>query len=132
MTKQYVERERTRISAIIKERSNPLGFICFADLPDWESPKDGDCFGPWRFQQSNLTLQLEGEYAHHHREIDLEDLRSSTKLLDALHHSLEKVWGNPEVIGNLLLALFHLTGCWWGDPKLNLTEAIQKQYGAKK
>jgi hypothetical protein len=94
----------------------------------WKAPEDGDCFGPWRFQQKNLTLQLEGDYKRFHREIDLEQLSSSAELLNTLHHNLEKNWGNPEVMGKLLVVLYYLSGEWWGDPKLNLTEVIRKRY----
>jgi hypothetical protein len=107
-----------------------VNFRTASELRKGERPINGDTWGPWRFQQGNLTLQLEGEYAHFRREIDLEELGSPSEVMNWLGHNMEKNWGNAEVMGHLLTALHDLSfPTYWGDPNVNLSEAIQKRYG---
>src|ERR1700723_354114 len=92
-------------------------------------PQDGDQWGPWRFQQIDLTLQLEGPYETFCREVDLEGLQSPAQIMECLGRAMGKTWGNAEVMGHLLRALHDLAGNrgWWGDPTLNLTERIRSR-----
>ena len=106
-----------------------VSFRTASEMREGEYPIDGDTWGPWRFQQNNLTLQLEGEYAHFRREIDLEQLGSPREIMNWLGHCMEKNWGNAEVMGHLLTALYDLAwSSWWGDPKVNLSKAIRERY----
>jgi hypothetical protein len=122
--------EKVQAAKGIKPGDWQYNFSTGGELYEGKHPQDNDVWGPWRFQQSNLTLQLEGKYAHFHREIDLEELGSPVEVMNWLGHYLEKNWGNADVMGHLLTALYDLAfHTYWGDPNVNLSETIQKRYG---
>lgn len=106
-----------------------VGELC--SYPDVK-PEDGDTWGPWRFQQNNLTLQLEGEYSRFGYELDLEKLESPSEFIGWLTHCLTKIWGTPDVVGNMVVALKDLVfPDWFGNSKLNISKLIVERYGKK-
>jgi hypothetical protein len=134
--KQYREREEAvsqkhyqKLHQAAAARGETFIGAKVSELYKGQRPKDGDCWGPWQFQASNLTLQLKGKFAHFHREIDLEQLRSAAEIMNWLGHFMEKNWGTAEVMGHLICALYDLSfHTWWGDPHVNLTKSIQERY----
>jgi hypothetical protein len=93
-------------------------------------PDDGDTWGPWRFHQDNLTLDLEGEAGTGYYEIDLERMEANRDLVDLLSHCAGKVWGTPEVLGHLFSAIQSLAGV--GNlAYMNVTKRIRERYGQR-
>jgi hypothetical protein len=83
------------------------GLMSLADFPDVEPLKDGDCWGPWRFQRSDLTLQYDPQDRHWWYEIDLERMTNSAAMLDVIFQISNKRESccSTEDIGHLISAL---------------------------
>ena len=60
---------------------------------------------PWVFDQGNLTLALRDSSGEDVYELDLEELRTSPKVLDVICHVAGKRWATREVIGSLVRSL---------------------------
>lgn len=57
-------------------------------------------WGPWRYDGSKPASLHAGEYW-----FELSRINSHAKLGDWVRHIAEKVWGTPEVIGQLVMAV---------------------------
>src|SRR5271170_2712748 len=53
-----------------------------SNYPALERPEDGDCWGPWRYVESNLTLVYAPRDSHWRYEVDLERCTTSAQVLD--------------------------------------------------
>jgi len=78
---------------------------------DVKRPKyeDGHVWGRWRYQFSNLTLNLMEEDKLLY-EVDLERCNDSAQILNKIAQVAERVFATPEDIGYLVLALNDLSG----------------------
>jgi hypothetical protein len=63
--------------------------------------KDGQTWGNWRLNFSNLTL----DYIPHRYEIDLESIDSSSEMADWIFQISMKSWASAQDLGNLVLAI---------------------------
>jgi hypothetical protein len=117
--------------AASRTAGNGLLVVSGDDLAQLHFPKPqhGDTWGPWRFNARDLTL----EFAHRGRPdyyyVDLEDLTSSTGILDKIGHLCTKVWASPDVIGQFVAALWDLSGgyCEWARD-LDMAKVIRQRF----
>jgi hypothetical protein len=86
-------------------------------------PENGDTWGPWKFDETALTLRLGSVH-----QIDLGRLDTPRDLLAVLHQVVQMVRGNVEITGNLIRALEDLSGrsVVWADQPL--APAIRAAY----
>ena len=68
-----------------------------------DGPPRNDSWGNWRFVESNFTLAHADGY-----EVDLEDMKDSSRILDWIAQVSNKTWAEPADIGHLVRAIDEL------------------------
>lgn len=79
------------------------------EISEPRPPKHGHCWGRWRFNKRNLTLELkEGNNSQLVYYIDLEQCVDALSILDRILQVACKGWAKGEEAGNLVIALEEL------------------------
>jgi hypothetical protein len=126
---------RERLEKAWADFKNGRDCISVQEFADFQSPipKDGDTWGGWQYDAKVRVLT----YISEDYEIDLEQCTTSAETLDRIFQIAGKVWGTPQVLGDLVQAIQDLlrpqaTLCSFGvDRKFN-ARAHLKELAAKR
>lgn len=115
-----------------KDDGSGIILMRMSDYPTPERPQDADCWGPWKYVKSNLTLVYAPRDRHWHYEVDLERCNTSAQMLDWIFQLRTKREDlvSAEDIGHFVAALDDLLNpqaniCSFGtDSRLNTTRYL--------
>jgi hypothetical protein len=101
--------KKTKEAEWLREHPDGTEVVNFADVEDEPPPRDGDSWGRWRLQTSDMTLRLEdkGRWIY---EFDLEKKHTPGTILDFIFQINGKVYVTSEDIGDFVEALEDITG----------------------